>query len=216
MNIVLLGSPGVGKGTYAAKLEEIYNLPHISTGDLFRENQKTNTELWHQAEPYYNSGKLVPDEITIGMLKDRIANSDCKKGFLLDGFPRTIAQAEALGKITKIDKVLNFSADESTIISRLSARRTCKDCGAIYHLKNVPPKQEGICDKCGGKLYQRSDEKKDVVKERLKEYNKQTKPLIDFYEKKGLLVHIDANTDIGDPNFHVITDCQKVLDEIKV
>lgn len=214
MNIILLGGPGVGKGTYSSRLKEIYKIPHISTGDLFRENIKNNTELGKKVQAYLSSGKLVPDELTIEMVKKRLALSDAKKGYILDGFPRTIPQAEALERFTKIDKVLNFYADESVVISRLSGRRICKKCGAIFHLRNIPPKVENICDKCHGQLYQREDEKPQVVKQRLNIYNKQTLPLIDYYRKKGLLAEIDANLDVNNPDFHVIEDCKKILSKL--
>ena len=197
MKIVLLGSPGVGKGTYAAAMKTKLNIPHISTGDLFRENIKNQTELGKKAEEYVKSGDLVPDEITIGMLKERLEKQDAQNGFLLDGFPRTIPQADALEKITHIDLVLNFVADHEVIIYRLSGRRICKNCGAIYHIKNIKPKVEGVCDKCGGELYQREDEKPDVIKERLKVYGEKTAPLIQYYEKKGMLKTVKVNEDFS-------------------
>jgi len=194
MKIILLGSPGVGKGTYAAAMKERLGVPHISTGDLFRENIKNQTELGKKAEQYVKSGDLVPDEITIGMLKERIKD---EKGFLLDGFPRTTPQADALSEITRIDLVLNFVADHEVIIQRLSGRRICRNCGAIYHMKNIKPKVEGVCDKCSGELYQREDEKPDVIKERLKIYEEKTAPLIDYYQKKGLLKTVKVNEDFS-------------------
>ncbi|MFH1971965.1 MAG: adenylate kinase [archaeon] len=212
MNIVLLGGPGVGKGTYASKLKTIYNIPHISTGELFREHMKNQTEIGKQIKEVMDSGNLVPDEITISMIKERLEKET--KGYLLDGFPRTIPQAEALETFAKIDVVLNFNAREEVVISRLSGRRTCKKCGAIFHLRNIIPKQEGICDKCGGELYQRSDEKEEVIKERLKIYNKKTKPLTEYYKNRGLLQEVDANLDVNNPDFHVIEDCQEILDKL--
>ena len=194
MKIILLGSPGVGKGTYATAMKERLEVPHISTGDLFRENIKAGTELGKKAEQYVKSGDLVPDEITIGMLKERIKD---EKGFLLDGFPRTTPQADALSEITRIDLVLNFVADHEVIIQRLSGRRICRNCGAIYHMKNIKPKVEGVCDKCSGELYQREDEKPDVIKERLKIYEEKTAPLIDYYQKKGLLKTVKVNEDFS-------------------
>jgi len=193
LNIVLLGPPGVGKGTYAELLSKKYKIPHISTGQMFRDAIKEGSELGKKVEGFIAKGDLVPDDITVEVVKVRLKAEDCKNGFLLDGFPRTIPQAEALEKIRKIDKVLNFVASEKTITERLSWRRTCEKCGAIYHLKNIPPKVAGICDKCGGKLYQRSDETPEAIKVRMKEYSKKTKPLIDFYKKRGLLANIDAN-----------------------
>ena len=191
LNIVLLGPPGVGKGTYAGILSKKYNIPHISTGQIFRDEIKKGSELGKKVESFISKGDLVPDDITIEVVKVRL--KDCKKGFLLDGFPRTIPQAEALEKIIKIDKVLNFVASEETIMERLSWRRTCGKCGAIYHLKNISPKVDSICDKCGGKLYQRSDETPEAIKVRMKEYDRKTKPLVDFYKRKKLLANIDAN-----------------------
>jgi len=214
MNIVLLGSPGIGKGTYAEILSEKYNIPHISTGQLFREEIDKKTELGKIVDDYVNRGELVPDEITIKLVKERLKKRDCKNGFLLDGFPRTIHQAKALEKITKIDKVLNFVASEEVIVDRLSGRRTCRKCGAIYHIKNVPPKVEGVCDKCGGELYQREDETLEAVRIRMKEYNKKTKPLVDYYKKRGLLVNVDANPPIEEVD-KIISQCDEAISKIK-
>lgn len=214
MNIVLLGSPGIGKGTYAEILSEKYNIPHISTGQLFREEMDKKTELGKRVDDYVNHGELVPDQITIKLVKERLKKKDCKNGFLLDGFPRTIQQAKALGKITKIDKVLNFVALEEVIVDRLSGRRTCRECGAIYHIRNVPPKVEGLCDKCGGELYQREDETSEAVRMRMKEYNKKTKPLVDYYEKEDLLVNVDANHPIEEVD-KIISQCDEAISSIK-
>jgi len=211
LNIVLLGPPGVGKGTYAGILSKKYNIPHISTGQIFRDEIKKQSEIGKKVEGFIKKGDLVPDEITIEVVKVRL--KDCKKGFLLDGFPRTIPQAEALEKITKIDKVLNFVASEETIMERLSWRRTCGKCGAIYHLKNIPPKVDGICDKCGGKLYQRSDETPEAIKVRMKEYDRKTKPLIDFYKKKKLLANIDANYPYEQVD-KIISQCDNEINKI--
>ena len=194
MNIIFLGAPGVGKGTYTATVKEKYGLPHISTGDIFRANIKNNTELGKMAKSYMDKGQLVPDEVTNNMVKDRLTHADTKKGYILDGFPRTIPQAEALDTFSKITVVMNFTADDKIIVERLSGRRTCKQCQAIYHLKNIPPKQEGVCDKCGGPLSQRDDDKPAVISERLKAYYAQTQPLVAFYKKKGLLHQIESNT----------------------
>jgi adenylate kinase len=212
-NIVLLGSPGVGKGTYAELLSKKYKIPHISTGQMFRDAIKEGSELGKKVEGFIAKGGLVPDDITVEVVKVRLKKEDCKNGFLLDGFPRTIPQAEALEKIRKIDKVLNFVASEETITERLSWRRTCGKCEAIYHLKNIPPKVAGICDKCGGKLYQRSDETPEAIKERMKEYEKKTKPLIDFYKKRGLLANIDANYPYEDID-KIISQCDKEIERI--
>jgi adenylate kinase len=213
LNIVLLGAPGVGKGTYAEILSKKYKIPHISTGQMFRDAMKEKTELGKKVESFINKGDLVPDNIVIEMVKVRLKERDCEKGFLLDGFPRTIPQAEALEKIRKIDKVFNFVASEETITERLSGRRTCRKCGAIYHVKNIPPKVEGICDKCGGKLYQREDEKPETIKVRMEEYNRKTKPLIEFYKKRGLLVNIDANYPYEEIE-KIISQCDEEIEKI--
>jgi adenylate kinase len=209
MKIVFLGSPGVGKGTYISLVKERYNLVHISTGDLFREAIKKGTDLGKKAREYIDKGQLVPDELTVQILKTRLLEKDCKKGFILDGFPRTIAQAEALEKINKIDLVLNFYASERVILHRLTGRRICKKCAAIFHLITKKPKKAGICDLCGGELYQRSDEFPDVIKQRLKTYFEKTRPLENYYKKKHLLKEIKAETDINEPDFK-----EKVLDKI--
>lgn len=214
MNIILLGPPGIGKGTYAEILSEKYNIPHISTGQLFREEIDKKTELGKRVDDYVNRGELVPDEITIRLVKERLKKRDCKNGFLLDGFPRTIHQAKALEKITKIDKVLNFVASEEVIVDRLSGRRTCRKCGAIYHTRNVPPEVEGVCDKCEGKLYQREDETPEAVRIRMKEYNKKTKPLVDYYKKSDLLVNVDANHPIEEVD-EIISQCDEAISKIK-
>ncbi len=213
LNIVLLGAPGVGKGTYAGILSKKYHIPHISTGQIFRDEIKKQSELGKKVESFIKKGDLVPDEITIEVVKVRLREEDCKKGFLLDGFPRTIPQTEALEKITKIDKFLNFVASEKTITERLSWRRTCSKCGAIYHLKNIPPKVDGICDKCGGKMYQRSDETPEAIKVRMKEYDKKTKLLIDFYKKKKLLANIDANYPYEQVD-KIISQCDSEIERI--
>jgi len=212
MNIVLLGSPGVGKGTYAKRISKIYNIPQISTGDMFREAIKNKTEIGLKAKEYMDKGELVPDDITIGIVEERLKKDDCKNGFMLDGFPRTIAQAEALDKIIVIDKVLDFTASDEVIIDRLSGRRVCRNCGAIYHIRNIVPKVEGVCDNCGGELYQRDDDKPESVKKRLDVYKKQTAPLIDYYKEKELLADIDANRPIEQVD-EIIADVRKALEE---
>ncbi len=192
-NLIFLGPPGTGKGTLAQMLNKKYSIPQISTGDLFREHTKNNTPLGKKAKAFMDTGKLVPDELTFDMLKERISKPDCKKGFILDGFPRTLAQAELLEKHKlKIDHVLNFTASQKTILDRLAGRWTCRKCGAIFHEKNIPSKIKGRCDHCGGELYQRDDQKPDVVKVRLKEYNEKTHPLVEHYKQKKLLVDIDT------------------------
>ena len=213
MNIVLLGSPGVGKGTYADILSKKYKIPKISSGDLFHEAIRNQTELGKKVQDYVSSGELVPDEIVIKLVKERLGKDDCEDGFFLDGFPRTINQAEALDKFMKIDKVLDFVASESEIISRLSGRRTCKKCGAIFHVRNKPPKIDGVCDYCGGELYQRTDETQETIRNRLRVYHEITKPLIDYYRRKGLLAEIDANYQFPEIG-RVISQCDEALSDI--
>ena len=215
MKIIALGSPGVGKGTYAKLIVEKYGIITISSGDLFRENIKNETELGKKAKELIDAGHLVPDEITIEMMKERLSREDTQKGFVLDGFPRTIPQAEALAEFVEVDMAINFKADKEIIMQRLTGRRTCKKCAATFHMVNLPPQVEGVCDKCEGELIQRSDELPEVIEERLKVYEEQTAPLIDYYKEKGLLAEIDANRDINNPKFRVIEDCQEVLDQLK-
>jgi len=210
MNIIALGAPGVGKGTYTTMLEEQLHLPHISTGEMFRENMRNNTPLGAAAKQYMDSGQWVPDDLTIGMLQERIKQPDCRNGFILDGFPRTIPQADALKKIAKIDAVLNFTAPDKVILDRLSGRRTCRKCGAIYHIRNVPPKTEGVCDRCGGELYQREDEKEEMVKIRLAEHEKKAAPLVGYYRGEGLLHDVDVSSSISE-SAKVIAGIRKIL-----
>lgn len=207
LNLVFLGPPGVGKGTYAKELSKRYNIPHISTGDIFREEIRKGTELGKKVKSYVERGELVPDEIVIEVVRKRLSQDDCKRGFILDGFPRTINQAIALDSIVKVDLVFNFVAPKSVIIERLSGRRICRKCGAIYHIKFNPPKRPGICDKCGGPLYQREDDKPEVIEERLRVYEKQTAPIVDYYRKKGILVEVDASRNMEE----VIKDCEQIL-----
>ena len=199
-NLVFFGPPGAGKGTQANLISNEYNLPHISTGDIFRDNFRNNTPLGLKVKGYMDRGELVPDEIVVDIVKDRLLKDDCKKGFILDGYPRTIPQAEFLDSIAKIDRVLNFRLADDEIIKRISGRRTCKSCGTAYHIINLKPKREGICDKCNSPLVQRDDEKPEVVKERISVYKRQTEPLIDYYKKKKLLVEIDAYLGIEEVN----------------
>jgi adenylate kinase len=214
MNIVILGPPGVGKGTYAEILSKKYNIPHISPGQLLREEIEEKTKLGERVDDYVNRGDLVPDEIVIQLIKKRLKKEDCKNGFLLDGFPRTIRQARELEKFKKMNKVLNIVAPTDVIQWRLSGRRTCRECGAIYHVKEVPPKVSGVCDKCGGELYQREDETPEAIKTRMEEYKKKTKPLIDFFKKRRLLVNIDAHYPFEESE-KIISQCDKVLSTIK-
>ncbi len=200
MNIILLGPPGAGKGTQAKKISENYSLPHISTGDILRENISNNTSLGIKAKSYMSRGELVPDELLITIIKERLARSDCSGGFLLDGYPRTIPQADALQMILtesgrKIDVVLNIDVDDKELIKRLSGRRMCS-CGASYHVNFNPPEKEGFCDACKGNLYQREDDKEDAIRNRLVVYKKQTQPLIDYYTGKGILRTVDGSKDI--------------------
>ena len=193
MNIVLLGPPGIGKGTVASKLSKKLGIPHISTGDMLRENVAQKTKLGIEAKSYMDKGFLVPDAGVINMMKERIKKDDCKNGFIIDGFPRTINQADKISKATKIDKVVNIQASDEIIIGRLSKRKVCSKCGFIYHLIYIKPKKEGICDKCGSELYQRKDDEPEAIKERLKVYRNETEPLIDYYKDKRLIVDVDGS-----------------------
>ncbi len=213
MNIILLGPPGAGKGTQAKKISEYYSLPHISTGDILRENISNNTPLGLKAKSYMSRGELVPDELLITIIRDRLSRQDCSGGFLLDGYPRTVPQADALAMILtesnrKLDVVLNIEVDDKELIRRLSGRRMCT-CGASYHVAFNPPEKEGFCDSCGGKLYQREDDKVEAVKNRLVVYEKQTKPLIDYYSKKKLIRTVDGGKEISE----IFEDIKEVLEE---
>jgi adenylate kinase len=201
VNLVLMGLPGAGKGTQADKIVGKYNIPHISTGDMFRAAIKEGTELGLQAKSFMDKGELVPDEVTIGIVRERLSKEDCENGFLLDGFPRTVAQAEALDSMLadlgkKIDYVINIDVDQSILMERLTGRRICKNCGATYHLVFNPPAKEGVCDRCGGELYQRADDNAETVQNRLDVNIQQTKPLLNFYEDKGYLRNINGQQDI--------------------
>ena len=197
LRAVLLGPPGAGKGTQAARLVEKYDIPHISTGDIFRKNIKEGTELGKKAQEYMNAGQLVPDELVCDLVKDRLLQDDCANGFLLDGFPRTIFQAETLDQFLeangqKLDIVINLRVEKQSLITRLTGRRVCKGCGASYHIVNIPPKQEGICDVCGGELIQRADDNLETVENRINVYDSQTAPLIGYYKESGCLVDFDG------------------------
>ena len=210
MKIIMLGAPGAGKGTQAQMIAEKYDLPHVSTGDIFRANIKNGTELGKEAKSYMDRGVLVPDELTVRILLDRVAQEDCKNGYILDGFPRNIPQAEVLDKALaelgdKVDVAIDMEVPDENIIRRMAGRRACTACGATYHIENVPPKKEGICDKCGEALIQRDDDKEETVKNRLNVYHEQTQPLIEFYAKKGILKTVDGTQDMMDV-FKTITD----------
>lgn len=197
MKIILLGGPGAGKGTQAKLLKEHYNVPHISTGDILRANIKNNTELGKEAKKYIDQGLLVPDELVVHLIENRIDEDDCKKGYILDGFPRTIPQAKALDKVLesindKIDIVVNIEVSDASIVKRMSGRRSCLKCGASYHIEHNPPKTEGICDVCGNELILRDDDKPETVGNRLGVYHEETKPLIEYYTNKNKLVTIDG------------------------
>ena len=193
MNLIFLGPPGAGKGTIAAIVKDAYKIPHISTGDLFRANIKNETELGKQVKEILASGNLVPDEITIKMVENRLSESDANDGYILDGFPRTISQADALASMSDVDYVVNFVIERETILKRLSGRRVCKSTGRTYHILYNPPKVEGIDDETGEPLIQRDDDKEEAILNRLDVYEKSTAPLIDYYKKKGLLIDIDAS-----------------------
>ena len=208
MKIIMLGAPGAGKGTQAQRIAEKYGIPHISTGDIFRANIKNGTELGKKAKAFMDQGLLVPYELTVDLVMDRISQPDCKEGYILDGFPRTIPQAEALTEALakigeKMDYAINVEVPDENIIDRMSGRRACVACGGTYHIKYNPTKKEGICDACGGELILRDDDKPETVKQRLEVYHTQTQPLIDYYTKEGILKEVDGTQDL-----------QKVFDDI--
>ena len=203
MKIIMLGAPGAGKGTQAKMIAEKYAIPHVSTGDIFRANIKNCTELGKEAKKYMDQGKLVPDELTVKILLDRVAQPDCANGYVLDGFPRTIPQAEVLDKALrelgdKIDYAINVDVPDENIVNRMGGRRACVGCGATYHIKYNAPKVENTCDTCGGELIIRDDDKPETVQNRLSVYHEQTQPLIDFYEKQGVLKTVDGTVDMND------------------
>jgi len=200
MNLILLGPPGAGKGTQAERINARYSIPHISTGDIFRENLKKGTELGMKAKEYMDRGELVPDGLVIDIVADRLKKTDCRGGFILDGFPRTVAQADALkdilaGMAMPLDHVLNIQVPRDVVVKRLTARRTCRSCGRIYHLIYNPPEKEGVCDDCGGELYRRDDDSEETVLARMDEYEEKTQPLIDYYRGEGLLRDIDGSVE---------------------
>ena len=203
MKIIMLGAPGAGKGTQAKKIAEKYSIPHISTGDIFRANIKNGTELGKKAKTYMDQGLLVPDELVVDLVVDRVAADDCKNGYVLDGFPRTIPQAEALdAALAKLgeamDYAINVEVPDENIVKRMSGRRACVACGATYHIEHIPPKTEGICDTCGKELILRDDDKPETVLKRLNVYHEQTQPLIDYYTGKGILKEVDGTKDMSE------------------
>ncbi len=213
MKIIMLGAPGAGKGTQAKRIAEQYGIPHVSTGDIFRANIKEQTPLGMEAKSYMDKGELVPDELTVKILLDRVAKDDCKSGYVLDGYPRTIPQAEVLDKAVeelgeKIDYAVNVDVPDENIINRMGGRRACLKCGATYHVQYMPPKTEGICDKCQSELVIRDDDKPETVKNRLSVYHEQTAPLIDYYSNKGILKTVDGTKDVDE----VFSDIKKILE----
>ena len=215
MNIIIMGLPGAGKGTQAAKIIKKHSIPHISTGDMFRLAIKNETDLGKQAKAFMDQGELVPDEVTVGIVKERLSQSDAKGGFLLDGFPRTIEQAEALNKImedlgSQIDQTINIDVPEEELMHRLTGRRICETCGATYHLVFNPPKEESICNLDGGKLYQREDDNPDTVANRLEVNIKQTTPLLNFYKELGVLSTVDGSKDIDE----VFEEIDEILNDL--
>ncbi|MDQ7113130.1 adenylate kinase [Staphylococcus simulans] len=216
MNIILMGLPGAGKGTQASEIVKKFPIPHISTGDMFRKAIKDETELGKEAKSYMDRGELVPDKVTVGIVKERLSEDDAKKGFLLDGFPRTLEQAEALSKIMtelgrKIDAVINIEVPEEELMNRLTGRRVCEVCGTTYHLVFNPPKVDGVCDLDGGKLYQREDDNPETVAKRLEVNVKQSKPILEYYDKEGVLKNVDGSKDIQEVTGSVID----ILEDLK-
>lgn len=212
MKLIILGPPGAGKGTQAENIVKRYGIAHISTGDIFRKNLKENTELGLKAKEYMDNGLLVPDDLTVAMVKERLRERDCENGYLLDGFPRTIAQAQAL-ELTgeKIDAALCITVDYAVLTDRIIGRRMCRICGAPYHAINLPPKKEGVCDRCGGELYQRDDDKAETVIKRLKEYDEKTQPLIDYYKDRKILRMVDGQKSIEAVSAEIVA----ILDELE-
>ncbi len=196
MNLILLGAPGAGKGTQAQKLVSTLKIPQISTGDMLRQAVAEKTPLGMEAKEYMDAGKLVPDDVVIRIVEARLRKPDCSNGFILDGFPRTVEQAKALDAFAKIDYVINIEVPENILVERITGRRSCKKCGAVYHVKYNPPVKDGVCDVCGAQLYQRDDDKEETVRKRLETYRKQTSMLIDYYRKQSKLVNINGNRDI--------------------
>ncbi len=212
LRLILLGPPGAGKGTQAARICQKYSIPHISTGDIFRRHIKEGTEFGKKAQEYMNKGLLVPDNLVLEIAEARLMEEDCKNGFLLDGFPRTVNQAEQLDRFLdernlSVDKVLNIEVDKEELMTRLIGRRVCRNCGATYHVINMPPEKEGVCDVCGGELYQRSDDTAATVENRIEVHNAQTMSLVEHYEKVGKIAHIDGSTGLD----NVFNDIERFL-----
>ncbi len=204
MKISLFGPPGAGKGTQARFIVEEFSIPQISTGDLLRAQVRSGTDLGIKAKEYMDRGALVPDEVVIGMLRERISDNDCENGFILDGFPRSLSQAEALKEIVTLDAVINIKVDEEALIRRITGRRMCPDCGATYHIDFAPPRKEGICDRCSAELYQRDDDREETVRKRIEVYRSQTEPLAEFYREEGILKDIDGNRSIEEISGDII------------
>jgi adenylate kinase len=211
MNLIFLGAPGAGKGTLAGIVSGEYAIPQISTGDLFREAVKNGTELGQKVKGIMERGELVPDELTVALVRKRLEQPDTARGYIMDGFPRTIAQAQALGSFQRIDGAINFRSADSVVIRRLSGRRVCRNCGAIYHVDNIPPKVEGVCDRCGGELYIRDDDRIESIRNRLRVYREQTEPLIEYYRGLGLLREIDSSRSVEDS----AAQLRPILDSLK-
>lgn len=212
LKIVFLGKPGAGKGTYAARVSKIYKIPVISTGELLREEVKKGTALGKSAKKYMEAGQLVPNTLVNEVFKRRLEKPDCKRGFILDGYPRTTEQAKLLDKLIGVDKVIYFDVKDRIILERLCGRRTCSKCGAIFHIKNIPPKKQGICDYCGGKIYVRPDQTEDAIKTRIEVYNKITKPVLDYYKEKGILRVVNADKDFSTHGKEIIKSIIKAIE----
>lgn len=214
MRMVLLGPPGSGKGTYASRLSVVLGVPHVSTGDMVREEIKAQTRLGKAIKGYSDKGELVPDKIVVELLEKRLGKPDCREGFILDGFPRTIKQAEALEEISKIDLIINLNVPDEIIIQRLSNRLLCRRCGAIYNKLTLKPKKDDVCDRCGGKLYQREDDKPEVIQERLNIYRKKTEPLIEYYKRKGVLKDVYCE-DLMTPPEVIVEKIKSIIDRVQ-